>query len=521
MVKTNQRVRKAQFLWIDDEVELLKPYILFLEEKGYRLDCVNNGTDAIGMCRSKRYDMVFLDENMPGLSGLDTLTQLHELRPEMPVVMVTKSEDEGIMNGAIGRKIADYLIKPVHPHQVLMSIKKILDKKVLEEEATVENYRNAYRRINEEIGDARSLDAWKEIYRTLVRWELELGRIDHPMAELLQAQKAEANRLFARFVQRYYADWILRSESCPVMSPDLLRHYLFPMLDGGEKAFLIVIDNFRFDQWLAVKDIVCEEHLCDEAIYLSILPTVTQYARNALFSGLMPLRLAEAFPDLWADESEEESKNLHEELLLAKLLERTGKKRKFRFHKINNGMEGEKLLSGFSELAQYDLVVLVFNFIDIMSHARTESKMIRELSADDAAYRSLTRSWFLHAPLWPLIRRAAAAGYRVMLTTDHGSIRVRNGLMIMGDRQTNVTLRYKLGKNLGYDPKAVCDTVHPESFGLPSPQMSTRYIFARNDDFFLYPNQYNYYASLYRDTFQHGGISMEEMLIPFITLTTK
>jgi hypothetical protein len=469
----------------------------------------------------QRFDIVFLDEQMPGLSGLETLAELHSIRPEMPVVMVTKSEDEGIMNKAIGKKITDYLIKPVNPNQALMSIKRILEQDERMAETVTQEYRDLFNPIVAEIENCRTADDWIAVYKKLVSWELKLEQAQSPMHEILAAQKAEANHLFSKFIRKNYERWITGGAGRPVMSPDLFERFVFPVIDRGEKLFFILIDNFRFDQWQAVKDIAGELLNYREEIYFSILPTATPYARNALFSGLMPKQLSEKFPGFWAGESEEEGKNLHEEPFIKAYLERRERNCNFSYHKINRNQDGERLVARFAELEKYDLNVLVFNFIDLLSHARTESRMIRELAADEPAYRSLTRSWFLHSPLPTLLGKIAERGYKAVLTTDHGSIRVKNGVKVLGDRETAVNLRYKLGRNLGYDPKSLFDILRPENAGLPAPNMSTRYIFALNDDFFVYPNNSNHYQSYYEDTFQHGGVSMEEMLIPVVTLTAK
>lgn len=512
---------KARFLWVDDEMDLLKPYVLFLEEKGYATECAASGHDALELCQSQAYDIIFLDEHMPGLSGLETLSRLHRFNPHVPVVMVTKSEDEGIMNQAIGKKIADYLIKPVHPHQILSSIKKLLDKKELVTESAANRYREAMPRIQDEIEGASNASDWVKVYRELVDWELELESSRHPMREIIAMQKSEANQRFARFIQRNYEPWMQGDAGRPLLSPDLFRERLFPLLDQPQKLFFILIDNFRFDQWRAVKDTVAALFTCQEELYFSILPTATPYARNSLFAGLTPARLAEEHPEMWVDESDDEGKNQMEEHLIAQHLHRAGRRESFSYHKINNNQEGERLLSRFSELEDKDLNVLVFNFMDMLSHARTESLMLKELVADEAAYRSLTRSWFLRSPLDALLKKIAERGHRAVITTDHGAIRVKNGIKVVGDRDTSSNPRYKQGRSLAYNPKEVHAITRPQNAGLPAPNVSTRYLFARGNDFLAYPNQYHRYAAYYENSFQHGGISLEEMVIPFITANSR
>ena len=514
-------MKNGTLLWIDDEIELLRPHILFLQGKDYDVDTVSNGRDAVDRCRQNTYDLILLDENMPGLSGLETLDLIKEVSPGVPVVMVTKSEEENIMNQAIGAKIADYLIKPVNPHQILLTLKKNIHQRDIVSEVTNTSYQQNFGRLTMLINEAETLSDWKEIYRQLVRWELELERAGGEMSQMLLTQKHEADLGFARFVRRNYEDWMSDPSERPLMSPDIFKKKIFPLLDNGEKVFLIVLDNFRFDQWRVTADELADLFTIDEELYLSILPTATQYARNAIFSGLMPNKIAEMFPDLWVDEDEEEGKNLNEEPLIRTQLERFRRRNTFTYNKVNDSATAEKLLSRLNEFQRNDLNVIVFNFIDMLSHARTESKTIRELAADEAAYRSLTLSWFRHSPVSELLRRLADTDCRVIITTDHGSIRVTNPVKVVGDRAVNTNLRYKLGKALAYNPKEVYEIKSPAKVFLPSPNLSTTYIFAWGDNFFAYPNNYNHYVTYYRDTFQHGGISMEEMLIPLVTLRPK
>ena len=506
-------------LWVDDEIELLKAHIIFLEKKGYEVVTVSNGPDAIDQCRQQTFDLVLLDEQMPGLSGLETLQQIKEIQPATPVVMVTKSEEENIMDQAIGSKIADYLIKPVNPNQILLTLKKNIHRREIVTEVTQTSYQQQYQQLAMEIGDCRTFDDWKDVYKKLVRWELELSSADSNMTEMLNMQKEEANNGFGKFIAKNYLGWIKNNnEGRPLISPEIFKRKIFPEIDKGNKVFLIVVDNFRYDQWRVLSQEIGDMFDIDEDLYLSILPTATQYARNAIFSGLMPLQISKMYPDLWVDEDEEEGQNLNEGPLIGTQIERYRRHDKYSYHKINDSSAGEKLLKEFNNLHQNDLNVVVINFIDMLSHARTEMKMVRELANNESAYRSITLSWFRHSVLSDLFRLLAQSDYEVIITTDHGSIRATRPLKIIGDRNTNTNLRYKLGKNLSYNAKDVFVIHNPTEAQLPSPNISTSYVFAMGDSFFAYPNNYNYYVSYYKDTFQHGGISMEEMIIPLITM---
>ncbi len=511
----------ARLLWVDDEIEMLKAHILFLEKKDYEVDTASNGPDAIDLCREKNYDLILLDENMPGLSGLETLQRLKDIVPNVPVVMVTKNEEEDIMDQAIGSKIADYLIKPVNPSQILLTLKKNIHQREIVQEVTQTGYRQEFSRLGMQMSESLTPDEWKELYRRLVYWELELSEADSQMDDMLRMQKEEANLNFAKFISKNYETWVNNPDDRPLISPDLFKRCVFPRLNAGRKVFFLVLDNFRYDQWRVLSQELADDFDIDENLYFSILPTATQYARNAIFAGLMPLQIRQMYPELWVDEDEDEGKNLNEEMLIRRQMERFRRRETFTYHKLNDSEAADKMLSQFASLSQSPLNVLVVNFIDILSHARTESRMVRELAGNESAYRSITLSWFRHSPVKELFSRLASLDYDIIITTDHGSIRVDTPTKVVGDRNVNTNLRYKLGKNLSYNAKEVYEVRQPKNLQLPAPNLSTSYIFATGARFFAYPNNYNYYVQYYRDTFQHGGVSLEEMLVPLVTLSPK
>jgi CheY-like chemotaxis protein len=513
--------KNIRILWTDDEIEVLKPHIIFLTSKGYEVDTCTNGNDAIDMVKTRNYDLIFLDENMPGLSGIETLGLVRQVRPDIPVIMITRSEEEGIMDAAIGSEIADYLIKPVKPNQILLAIKKNTEQRRLVTEKTTTGYLSSFGSLGMLIATARTTEEWYEVYRKLVYWQTELRKSTDPgLREVLDAQISEANGAWSKFVASNYLKWFTPGATDkPLLSPSVMERKIIPLIDSKRPLFFIVIDNLRYDQWKTIAPLVGEYYrLTSEDLYTSILPTATQYSRNALFSGLMPLTIRETTPMYWVNDEEEETKNNYEDKLLERLLARTGKNIKWAYEKLLNNQEAKRFNEKYRSYLNHDLVALVYNSVDMLSHSRTEVEVMKELAGDDEAFCSLTRSWFIHSPLSELLRLLAEEGVTVVLTTDHGNVRVKNPVKIVGDKSTSPNLRYKLGRNLAYNPKEVFEITNPKSAGLPSTNISSRFIFATGGDYLVYQNNFNHFASYYRDTIQHGGISLHEMVCPLITL---
>ncbi len=513
---------QIRILWADDEIELLKPHILFLESKGYEVTPVNNGSTAVDKSAEQEFDIIFLDENMPGISGLDALAKIKQSKPHVPVVMITKSEEEYIMEEAIGNNIADYLIKPVNPNQILLSIKRNLDQSKLVSQKSNSGYQQEFGQLGMLLNSRLDKDEWRDVYKKLVYWELRLGDAEEQgMQEVLNMQKKEANTQFSKFIENNYLDWLNQVEESPQMVHTLFKDKINPMLDKSD-VFVLVIDNLRYDQWCMLSPIFSKYFtIKNEEIIYSILPTATQYARNAFFAGLMPSEIQKKYPEYWKNDEDEGGKNLFESQLLEAQLARLGRSVKWSYNKITTHAGGKKVADTFNQLLDNKLNVIVYNFVDMLSHARTEMEVIRELADDESAYRSLTVSWFEHSPLQDIVRKIAESGKKLIVTTDHGTVRVSNPVKIQGEKSTNTNLRYKNGRNLSYKEKEVFQVKNPQDAFLPKSTISSEFVFAKDDDFFVYPNNYNHFVQFYGNTFQHGGISLEELLIPYVELDPK
>lgn len=508
-------------LWIDDEIDLLKMHILFLKEKGHHTETVTNGRDALDLLKEKSFDIIFLDENMPGRSGLDILPEIKYLRPNVPVIMITKNEEENIMEEAIGDNIDDYLLKPVNPKQIILSIKKHAEGKRIVNEKIREKYQNTFREISTKIGRLRTADDWKNMYRELVFWEMEVERTNDPMlSEILENQMEEARRAFGKFINNNYIAWFNEKEDeRPLTVTDFIREKIKPFTDTDEKIAIIMLDNLRFDQWRMIRpEVEAIMPVINEEIWYTILPTTTQYARNSFFAGLMPAEIQKRYPQYWKHDHEDGTKNDYEKQLLEEFFKRYRRNVTVGYEKVLEYNYGKRVNERFDQLVKNDIIAVVYNFIDTLSHARTDNKMVQELAFDLQHYRKLTKTWFENSPLIDLLKKLAAAGIRTFITSDHGSTNITKPVKVVGDKDTTTNLRYKSGRNLKYKKKEVFEITKPREAGLPEANISQSYIFAYNNDFFAYPNNYNYHVRYYKNTFQHGGVSPEELLVPVVEL---
>lgn len=522
-------MNEKKILWVDDEIELLRSHIIFLSEKGYNVDTVTNGEDAVSSMKEKEYDLIFLDEMMAGMGGLATLSQIKDINPNIPVVMITKSEEETLMDEAIGGKINDYLTKPVNPSQVLLVCKKILEGKKLSGQYAAKDYLQDFNQITRAFLNDLDFEEWKDIYLKLVNWDVELD--SHPEVDLRQTlndQKKEGNKEFSKFVEKNYKGWIssLGDAYTPTLSPEIVPKYVIPHLqDSDSSVFFFVLDCLRYDQWLIMERHLLDYFKIDKEYYYAILPTATPYARNSLFSGLFPSEIEKNYPDLWSSgDDDEKSMNKYEKELLQKLLDRKRIKlrNELKYIKIIDPEVGRNFEQNILSYQNTHLTAIVVNFLDMIAHGRSDSDLLKEIAPDEPAYRSLTNTWFAHSSLLSSLKALAKIkNAKVIITTDHGSIRSLRGAKVLGDREASVNLRFKFGRNLKVDEKHAIYVKNAEDFKLPKRGVTINYIIAKEDFYFVYPTDYHKYLTYYKDTFQHGGISMEEMILPVITMEPK
>jgi len=517
---------KGRILWVDDEIELLRPHIRYLAERGYKVDTATNGEDAIEMVRDSGFDLVFLDEMMAGMGGLRTLGEIKELRPSLPVIMITKNEAESLMEEAIGEKISDYLTKPVNPSQVLMACKKILERKKITSAAVSRDYIQEFNRISATVQGDPDHDDWINLYTRLVGWSLELD--DHPelgLKQTLHDQFRECNLAFGKYVERRYRDWVEQSTGRPALSLEVVDRFVLPELQSGKSVILFVIDCLRLDQWIIMERVLQEFYSISKQYYFSILPTATPYSRNAIFSGSWPCDLEARFPELWEkNEDDESSRNKFEREFLENLLERrkVTLKPELKYVKILDPEFGRSVENSILSYTKSKLTTIVVNFVDMLAHGRSDSSLLKEIAPEESAYRSLTRSWFMYSSLLGMLRTLSRTrNTTVLITTDHGSIRSLRGTKVLGDREASTNLRYKFGRNLKCEDKAAIYVKNPLDFKLPKRGVAMNYIVAKEDFYFVYPTDYHKYLNQYRDSFQHGGVSMEEMILPVARLEPR
>jgi len=514
---------KRSILWVDDEIELLKAHIIYLEKKGYNLKPVTNGADALSLIKEHTYDAVLLDEMMPGMDGLNVLAEIKNIDPGLPVIMITKSHEEHIMDDALGSRISDYLIKPVNPTQIYSTLKRLLDSRHLRSERVSREY--ALQTTQNRMALTTGLDHqdWAHMHANLSAWDLEIESFnDRGLAQVNADQKKEFRREFSKFIEKNYCS-LIRGEG-PVMSHNVLDRFVAPRLKNGEKVYLVIIDCFRLDHWLAIEPKLESMFSVDRSYYYSLLPTATPFSRNALFAGLLPSDIAKIYPDLWKNTGHDEfSMNIHEPNLLEMYLARNGIRLSMKpvYEKVLTSEDSQNLIRRLGSLKPHQFISIVYNFIDLLSHQRSESDILMEIAPDEAAFRSLTQAWFDHSALVDIFNFIIDEGATLILTTDHGSIMGERSSIVRGDRTTSTNVRYKYGKNLKCNPDEVLRVDNIQEYGLPSLGIGTNYLFAKEDYCLIYHNNFRQFEKLYQNTFQHGGISMEEMILPIGVLKPR
>jgi len=518
-------MKNKHILWADDEIELLQPHILFLQSKGYKLDTVTNGDDAISKVKEVFYDIVLLDEMMTGKDGLTTLNEIKSIHPQLPVIMITKSEEESLMEDAIGYKIDDYLTKPVNPSQILSACKKLLDKKDITVERKSRQYATEINQISSILMNPLNYDQWIELYSKIVQWDIELDEVEETQfRDILYDQRKECNVEFGKYLEKNYSSWIWGKSPSPVLSPDLVKKFIVPELKSGKKIVFMVIDCLRLDQWSILEENFYQYFNIKKDYYYSILPTATPFSRNSIFSGLYPDEIEKKHPELWNSEIDDEgSLNKYEDLLLEQNLKRNGVslKKDLKYIKIMNNEDAKSFVKNIDNHLDTPFLAVVLNFVDILAHSRSDLPILKEIAPDESAYRSLTKSWFEHSAVFEAIKRIAKEDVILFISTDHGSVRGMRGTKVIGDRETSTNLRYKFGRSLKVDYKNAIYVKDPKEFRLPKINLNTTFIIAKEDYYFIYPTNYNKYLNYYKNSFQHGGASMEEVILPFLRLEGK
>ncbi len=516
-------LKAKKILWVDDEIDLLRSHMIFLEGKGYEMKGVSSGDEAVRVILKETFDLVLLDESMPGKTGLETLQEIKEISANIPVIMITKNEAEGLMNQAIGMKIDDYLLKPINPLQIFSAVKRALEAHSIQEGAASKDYLQVFGRVDDQVSRRPDWKQWVRIHQELCQWDLEFDRFGGTGMDQIHVDlRKKCNVEFARYIEDNYTSW-LHADDGPTLSVDVFRKYVFPHLTAKKQVYFIVIDCMRYDQWLTIEDIIAPFFNITRDSYCSILPTATPYSRNSIFSGLYPADIHKQHPELWLERSKDDfSKNRYEDRLMDGQMKRARMGHlKTKYSKIYNADEANDIHRQVDTYGELDLVAMVFNFLDILAHGRSQSDILQEIAPDERAFRSLMRSWFSHSALLKILKKISRLGATVVITTDHGSILGQKASLVHGNRETSTNLRYKFGDNINGDPKQTLLVRRPAEFRLPAESPSKNYIFARENYYFVYPTRFHEYEKQYLGTFQHGGISLEEMIIPCITMTPR
>jgi hypothetical protein len=453
---------------------------------------------------------------------LTTLEEIKDIEPHLPVVMVTKSEEESLMEDAIGSKIDDYLVKPVNPSQILLVIKRLLDSKKIISSSSMRRYVQEINKFNQQLYGPMQPEDWHTAARLIAEWNLEMDEsTDEGLKQTHEGTKKEWNNEFTKYILNSYQKW-LHTDKRPRLSPDVTAEFVVPPLKQKKKTLFVVVDCMRLDQWMLIEPLVAEFCNVQRDYYFAILPTATPFARNSLYAGLFPDDINKAYPDLYAT-MDEGSLNRDEDRLFSDNLARNGLRfeNQMKYVKVYDNSEGEALAKRASDFFESPAVTFVFNFLDILTHGRSSNVILKEIAGTEAAFRTLMRSWFVHSPLYTILQTFIQRGFHIVVTSDHGSVLCRQGTMAHGRRSTSTNLRYKYGDNLNSDPKDSLLIKKPDQWRLPKFTLATTYIIAKDDYYFVYPNNYNEMVRQFQNSFQHGGISLEEMVVPIATLTPR